>query len=167
MPRSTPVTAAAPFSVSTVPHRIVTAIYGEGKGIGFAIPMDDVMTILSEFTESKLTRPILGLFIGRQKEDKRTTFLSSVSYRGAPQRKRVQCGGQDHGDQQEGDPGILKIQVAIRSVKSRDTFPVRLTRGGKRYTVTIDTADVEEYSPQPVDQILCGMKVSDISGTPG
>jgi serine protease Do len=155
------------LGVDGVPIGIVTAIYGEGKGIGFAIPMDDVMTILSEFTESKLTRPILGLFIGRQKEDKKNYLLVERVIPGSPAEKY----GFNVGDRiTEINRRViresLKIQVAIRSVKLRDSFPVRITRGGRKYTVNIDTADVEEYAPQPVDQVLCGMKVSDISGYP-
>lgn len=155
------------LGVDGAPIGIVTAIYGEGKGIGFAIPMDDVMTILSEFTESKLTRPILGLFIGRQKEDKKNYLLVERVIPGSPAEKY----GFNVGDRiTEINRRViresLKIQVAIRSVKSRSNFQVRLTRGGKKYTVNIEVADMEEYTPQPIDKVLCGMKVSDISGYP-
>jgi hypothetical protein len=47
---------------------------GEGKGIGFAIPIDDVMNMLSEFLESGSRRPILGLFMEKRKDEK-SAFL--------------------------------------------------------------------------------------------
>ena len=42
---------------------IVTAVYEEGKGIGFAIPIDDVMSMLSEFNEHAGKRSIFGIFV--------------------------------------------------------------------------------------------------------
>lgn len=149
------------------PMGIVTAIYGEGKGIGFAIPMDDVMTILSEFTESKLTRPILGLFIERHKEDKRHYLLVNRIIPGSPAAKYgFKAGDRITEINKRVIRESLKLQVAIRSVKSKATLRLRLTRAGKKYTVNIDVSDIEEYMPQPVDKVLCGMKVSDISGYP-
>jgi S1-C subfamily serine protease len=50
------------------PLGIITAIYGEGKGIGFAIPMDDVMNLLAEFLESSPRRPILGFFVKKRRD---------------------------------------------------------------------------------------------------
>ena len=149
------------------PMGIVTAIYGEGKGIGFAIPMDDVMTILSEFVESKATRPILGLFIERQKEEKRNYLLVSRIIPGSPAQKY----GFNVGDRitevnKRPIRESLKIQSAIRSATSKETFQLRLVRNNKKYVVNIDVNEISGYTPRPVDQVLCGMKVSDIAGYP-
>ena len=149
------------------PLGIVTAIYGEGKGIGFAIPMEDVMMILSEFVESKMTRPILGLFIERQKEEKKTYLLVNRVIPGSPAEKY----GFNVGDRitevnKRPIRESLKIQSAIRSATSREAFQLRLVRNSKKYIVNIEVADISDYTPQPVDQVLCGMKVSDISGYP-
>jgi serine protease Do len=155
------------LAVDGAPMGIVTAIYGEGKGIGFAIPMDDVMTILSEFTESKLTRPILGLFIARQKDEKRNYLLVNRIIPESPAEKYgFKTGDRITEINRKVIRESLKLQVAIRSVKSRDTFQLRLTRAGKKYSVSIKVSDIEEYTPQPVDRVLCGMKVSNISGYP-
>ena len=47
---------------------IVTAIYEEGKGIGFAIPIDDVMTCSRNFS-SMQSRPIFGLFVEKRDDE--------------------------------------------------------------------------------------------------
>ena len=151
-----------------LPMGIVTAIYGEGKGIGFAIPVEDVMTILSEFVdESKMTRPILGLFIERQKEEKKNYLLVNKIIPGSPAEKY----GFNVGDRitevnKKPIRESLKIQSAIRSATLKDTFQLRLVRNAKKYIVNVEVADISDYTPQPVDQVLCGMKVSDISGYP-
>jgi serine protease Do len=149
------------------PMGIVTAIYGEGKGIGFAIPMDDVITILSEFVESKATRPILGLFIERQKEEKKNYLLVSRIIPGSPAEKY----GFNVGDRitevnKRPIRESLKIQSAIRSATSKEVFQLRLIRNNKKYVVNVDVSEISGYTPQPVDQVLCGMKVSDIAGYP-
>ena len=149
------------------PMGIVTAIYGEGKGIGFAIPMDDVMTILSEFVESTPRRPILGLFFDKQKEDRKHYLYVSNVIPGSPAVKY----GFNIGDKiTEINKKViresLKLQRAIRSTKGNDSLQLRIVRGVKKYTVNIDLADIEDYKPMPVDSALCGMKVSNISGYP-
>lgn len=155
------------LDVNGAPMGIVTAIYGEGKGIGFAIPMDDVMTILSEFVENKLPRPILGLFIERRKEEKKNYLLVNRIIPGSPAAQY----GFNVGDRiTEINKRViresLKLQIAMRSVMSKGAFQLRLTRGGKKYSVNIEVSDIEGYAPQPVDQVLCGMKVAEISGYP-
>ncbi len=155
------------LDVNGWPMGIVTAIYGEGKGIGFAIPMEDVMTILSEFVESKMTRPILGLFIERQKEEKKNYLLVSRIIPGSPaQRYGFNVGDRITEVNKRQIKESLKIQSAIRSATLKDSFQLRLIREGKKYIVNVDVADISDYTPQPVDQVLCGMKVSDISGYP-
>lgn len=155
------------LDLSGGPMGIVTAIYGEGKGIGFAIPMEDVMTILSEFVESKMTRPILGIFIERQKDEKKNYLLVNRIIPGSPAEKYGFLIG-DRITEVNKKPirESLKIQSAIRSATSKETFQLRLVRNSKKYIVNIDVADISDYMPRPVDQVLCGMKVSDISGYP-
>ncbi|MHB8108668.1 MAG: trypsin-like peptidase domain-containing protein [Syntrophorhabdaceae bacterium] len=155
------------LDINGSPMGIVTAIYGEGKGIGFAIPMDDVMTILSEFIESKISRPILGLFIEKQKEEKKNYLLVNRVIPGSPAEKY----GFNIGDRiievnKKPIRESIKIQSAIRSVKSSDAFQLRIVRNGKKYFVNIMVDEIQDYTPQPVDRVLCGMRVSDISGYP-
>ena len=129
--------------------------------------MDDVITILSEFVESKATRPILGLFIERQKEEKKNYLLVSRIIPGSPAEKY----GFNVGDRitevnKRPIRESLKIQSAIRSATSKEAFQLRLIRNSKKYVVNVDVSEISGYTPQPVDQVLCGMKVSDIAGYP-
>lgn len=149
------------------PIGIVTAIYGEGKGIGFAIPMEDVMTMLSEFVENTPRRPILGLFIERQREDSRYYLYVNKIIPGSPALKY----GFHVGDKitvinRRVIRESSKLQRVLRSISKNETLQLRVLRGTKKYTVNIDMADIEDYNPMPVDQVLCGMKVSDIAGYP-
>lgn len=150
-----------------VPMGIVTAIYGEGKGIGFAIPMDDVVTILSEFVENTPRRPILGLFIERQKEERKHYLYVNKIINGSPAVKYGFLVGDKVTEiNKRSIRESLKLQGVVRSIKKNDTLQLRVVRGAKKYTVNIDVADIEDYVPIPVDQVLCGMKVSNISGYP-
>ena len=129
--------------------------------------MDDVMTILSEFVESKATRPILGLFIERQKEEKKNYLLVSRIIPGSPAAKY----GFNVGDRitevnKRPIRESLKIQSAIRSATLKEAFQLKLVRNHKKYVVNIDVTEISGYTPWPVDQVLCGMKVSDIAGYP-
>lgn len=149
------------------PIGIVTAIYGEGKGIGFAIPTEDVMTMLSEFVENTPRRPILGLFIERQREDRRYYLYVNKIIPGSPALKY----GFHVGDKitvinRRVIRESSKLQRVLRSISKNETLQLRVLRGTKKYTVNIDMADIEDYKPVPVDQVLCGMKVSDIAGYP-
>jgi S1-C subfamily serine protease len=39
-------------------------------------------------------------------------------------------------------------------------------RGPKSYLINIDVKDMIDYKPSPLDQELCGMRVSDVKGYP-
>jgi serine protease Do len=63
---------------------IVTAIYEEGKGIGFAIPIDDVASMLSEFSDAGAKRGILGVFFERRKDEKGSYLYVTEVIKGSP-----------------------------------------------------------------------------------
>ena len=146
---------------------IVTAIYGEGKGIGFAIPIDDVMTMLSEFMDSNQRRPILGLFM-QKKRDIKGYYLSIDKV--IPNSPAANY-GLTTGDRiiefnkrkmREG----TKIQSILRSMRSDELMQLRILRGAKKYTINVDVADVDKFAPLPVDEVICGMRVANIKGYP-
>lgn len=149
------------------PLGIVTAIFGEGKGIGFAIPMEDVMTMLAEFLENNPRRPILGFFVTKSR-DERGAFL--IVNRAIPRSPAIKYGIKA-GDKITELNKIriresTKLQSIIRSIKGNGTIQLRITRGTKRYTINIDSEESQQYTPLPIDEVLCGMKVSDIKGYP-
>ncbi len=150
------------------PIGIVTAIYGEGKGIGFAIPMDDVVSMLSEFLDNNPKRPILGLFVEKRKDERGVSYLNVN--RIIPASPAVKSGLRAGDRIMELNKRIVregtKLQSLIRSVKAENVMQLKVIRRTKRYTFNIDVADVENYVPLPIDEVLCGMRVSDIKGYP-
>jgi serine protease Do len=149
------------------PLGIVTAIYGEGKGIGFAIPIDDVMSMVSEFLERGGKRPIFGLFIEKRKDEKNPYFYVSRVVPKSPAEKY----GMKEGDRivdfnkkriKEG----IKIYNILRSFAREESVQLKVMRGSKAYLVNINVKDMIDYKPSPLDQELCGMRVSDVKGYP-
>ncbi len=149
------------------PLGIVTAIFGEGKGIGFAIPIEDVMTMLAEFLESSPRRPILGLFI-RKSRDERGSFLAvDKVIPGSPAFKYgIKAGDKITELNKIRIRESTKLHSIIRSIKGNENVQLRITRDTKRYTMNIDADESQQYIPLPIDEVLCGMKVSDIKGYP-
>ena len=149
------------------PLGIVTAIYGEGKGIGFAIPIADVMNMVSEFLERGAKRPIFGLFIEKRKDEKSAYFYVNRVVPKSP----AESYGMKEGDRiidfnkkkiKEG----IKIYNMLRSLARDESVQLKVMRGAKAYIVNIDVKDMIDYKPSPLDQELCGMRVSDIKGYP-
>ncbi|MBA4389806.1 MAG: hypothetical protein C0399_02580 [Syntrophus sp. (in: bacteria)] len=148
------------------PLGIVTAIYGEGKGIGFAIPMDDVIGMLSEFLESSPRRPILGLFMEKRK-DERGYFLNVNKI--IPGSPAIQYGIKTGDRITELNKKTIregtKLQSVLRSIKG-DIMQLKIVRGAKKYIVNIDAVDLEKFTPLPIDEVLCGMRIANIKGYP-
>jgi len=146
---------------------IVTATHGEGKGIGFAIPIDDVAVMLSEFLENSPKRPILGLFIEKRRDERGTSLYVNRVIPGSP----AVTYGMKAGDRitelnkrtiREG----TKLQSIIRSMKGDSALQLRIVRGTKKYTMNVDAVDMEKFTPLPIDEVLCGMRVANIKGYP-
>jgi len=146
---------------------IVTATHGEGKGIGFAIPIDDVAVMLSEFLENSPKRPILGLFIEKRRDERGVSLYVNRVIPGSP----AVTYGMKAGDRitelnkrtiREG----TKLQSIIRSMKGDSALQLRIVRGTKKYTMNVDAVDMEKFTPLPIDEVLCGMRVANIKGYP-
>jgi serine protease Do len=149
------------------PLGIVTAIYGEGKGIGFAIPMEDVMNMLAEFLDNSPRRPILGFFMEKSRDERGAFLYVSKVIPGSPAIKY----GMKVGDKitelnkktiREG----TKLQSLIRGIKGDGAIQLRVSRGNKRYTINVDMTDLENFTPLPIDEVLCGMRIANIKGYP-
>lgn len=149
------------------PLGIVTAIYGEGKGIGFAIPMDDVMNMLSEFLESGSRRPILGLFMEKRKDDKGAfLYVNGIILKSPAEKNGIRAGDRIVELNKKKIREGMKLQSIIRSVQSNNTIQLKMLRGTKSYLVSVDLEDIQHYTPAPVDEGLCGIRISDIRGYP-
>lgn len=149
------------------PIGIVTAIYGEGKGIGFAIPIEDVTNVLAEFLESNPRRPILGFFIEKTRDERGPFLLVTKVIPGSPSTKYgIRAGDRITELNKKTIRDGTKLQSVIRSLKEDETIQLRLVRGNKKLTINADMTELQNYTPFPVDELLCGMKTSDIKGYP-
>ena len=146
---------------------IVTAIYGEGKGIGFAIPIDDVLNMLTEFLRGDVKRPILGLLMEKRKDERGPYLHVSKVIPGSPAEKYGIVAGDrivelNRKKIREG----AKIQSILRTIRQKNSVQFKLARGMKIVMVNVDIRDVEGYVPSPMDEGLCGVRISDIKGYP-
>jgi len=149
------------------PLGIVTAIYGEGKGIGFAIPMEDVMNMLAEFLDNSPRRPILGFFMEKGRDERSAFLLVSKVIPGSPAIKYgIKAGDKITELNKKTIREGTKLQSLIRGIKGDGAIQLRVARGTKRYTINVDMVDLEKFMPLPIDEVLCGMRVANIKGYP-
>ncbi len=149
------------------PLGIVTAIYGEGKGIGFAIPMDDVMNMLSEFLESKIKRPIFGVFTEKKRDERGPYFYVAKVIPGSPaERSGVKVGDRIVELNKKKIKEGLKPHSVLRSVKAGGTIQFKIMRGTRTFLINVNDKTMEGYMPLPADESLCNMRIADIKGYP-
>jgi serine protease Do len=149
------------------PLGVVTAIYGEGKGIGFAIPMDDVMNMLTEFLESGIKRPIFGVFTEKRRDDRGPYFFVTKVLSGSPADKAgVKTGDRIVELNRKRIKEGLKPHSVLKSVKAGGAVQFKLMRGGKAFFANVDVKDMEGYLPLPSDESICNMRIADIKGYP-
>jgi serine protease Do len=142
---------------------IVTAIYEEGKGIGFAIPIEDVMTMLSEFVENTGKRSIFGIFVDRRKDDDGQYLYVNRIIAGSPaDAVGIRAGDKiielDNKKVREG----MKLQNVFRMVAPNEKNSIKIVRGNQ--TISIDIDKSPQYMPAPLDESLCGIRLSNIEG---
>jgi serine protease Do len=145
---------------------IITAIYEEGKGIGFAISIEDVASMLSEFSDAGAKRGILGVFFERKKDEKGSHLYVTEVIRGSP----AELHGIRVGDRivelnkkriREG----MKIHTAL--IHGRDggaPSQIKIMRGSEALTVYVNSSDITGYVPLPLDERLLRLRLSDIQG---
>jgi serine protease Do len=144
---------------------IVTAIYGEGKGIGFAIPIEDVTNMLSEFLEIGVRRPLLGLFVEKRRDERGSYLYATRILQGSPaERLGIRVGDRIIELNKKKAKDGVKLHSILRSVKPQSGVQVKFYRGPKMYSLNFDLEELEAYKPSPVDEGLCGMRVGDIKG---
>ncbi len=149
------------------PLGIVTAIYGEGKGIGFAIPMNDVMTMLSEFHDSAKKRPIFGVFTEKRRGDKGLYLHVTKVIAGSPADKYgVRIGDRIVELNAKRIKEGTKPHSVLKSVKLNGTVQFKIGRGAKTFVLNVENRALEGYTPIPADESLCNMRISDVKGYP-
>jgi serine protease Do len=145
---------------------IVTAVYEEARGIGFAIPIDEVMQMVSEFLVRAGKRPILGAFIEIVEGEDRSYLLVNRTIPGSPaERSGIRKGDRiielDNKKIREG----IKLQNAFRRAMFSGSNQLRVQRNRLTFVVGIPE-NALDYLPSPLDQSLCGLRLSDIKGYP-
>ena len=150
------------------PLGIVTAIYGEGKGIGFAIPMNDVMSMLSDFLESEIKRPIFGVFTEKRRDERGPYFYVIKVIPGSPADKYgVKAGDRIVELNKKKIKEGLKPHSILRSTRAGGAVQFKIQRkDSKPLILNVDEKDIEGYIPLPADESLCNMRVADIKGYP-
>lgn len=149
------------------PIGIVTAIYGEGKGIGFAIPIDDVSAMLDEFLQSESKRPIIGFFIEKRRDEKGPYLYTSKVIPGSPAEKYgIKIGDKITELNRKKIREGTKIQSILRSLRKEESVQFKVAKGQKTVILNVDTKDIGGYIPSPMDEVLCSVKISDIKGYP-
>ncbi len=142
---------------------IVTAIYEEGKGIGFAIPIEDVMSMVSEFHEHAGKRPILGIFVDRKKDDNaQYLHVNGIIPGSSAEKYGIRAGDRitelDGKKIREG----MKLQNVLRRTGLNGKSRLKIARGSEAFVVNIDNSSA--YLPVPIEENLCGLRLSDIKG---
>jgi serine protease Do len=149
------------------PLGIVTAIYGEGKGIGFAIPIEDVMNMLSEFLRKGAKRPIFGLFIEKRRDEGPYYLYVSGVLTGSPaEAQGIKVGDKITELNKKRIKEGTKIQSILRNVDPSQALQARILRGTKASTVIVGMREVVDYLPNPIDKDLLGFQIADIKGYP-
>jgi len=149
------------------PLGIVTAIYSEGKGIGFAIPIEDVMDMLSEFLSVGSKRPIFGLFLEKKKDDGSVYFNVNRIIPGSPAEKSgIREGDKIIGINKKKIKEGIKLYKTMRELAKMDSIQLNILRDEKTFIVDIETKSINEYKPSPIDEGLINVRVSDIKGYP-
>ncbi|MCX7966745.1 MAG: trypsin-like peptidase domain-containing protein [Syntrophorhabdaceae bacterium] len=149
------------------PIGIVTAIYSEGKGIGFAIPIDDVMNMLSEFLSAGSKRPIFGLFLEKKKNDKEVFFYVNRIIPGSPAEKYgIKVGDRIIEINRKKIREGIKLYRTMREFAKNDNIQLKILRDQNTFEINIDTKSIKEYKPDPIDEGLINIRVSNIKGYP-
>jgi serine protease Do len=149
------------------PIGIVTAIYGEGKGIGFAIPIDDVSAMLDEFLQSDAKRPIIGFFIEKRRDEKGPYLYINKVIPGSPAEKYgIKIGDKITELNRKKIREGTKIQSILRSLRQEESIQLKVAKGQKSVFMNIGIQDIGGYVPAPMDEGLCNVRISDIKGYP-
>jgi len=149
------------------PIGIVTAIYGEGKGIGFAIPIEDVMVMLSEFLKTGTKRPVFGLFVDKKKDEKGAyLFVKNVIPKSPAEKYGIRVGDRIVEINKKKIKEGIKLHSVFKGIQEDDTMQLKVLKGSKAYFINVDGKDIESFHFSPVDELLCNMRVSDIKGYP-
>jgi serine protease Do len=142
---------------------IVTAVVENARGIGFAIPIDDVMSMLSEFLVHPPRRPVLGVFFENGEDDDGHYLYVNRVIPGSPAEKSgLRVGDRiielDGKKIREG----MKIHNNFRRAAAGGKNQLKVQRGSQ--VLSANVGDANDFMPIPLDESICGLRLSDIRG---
>lgn len=144
---------------------IVTAIYEEGKGIGFAIPIEDVQAMLSEFSEDGTKRGILGVFAEKRKDETGSyIYVSQVIRRSPAERQGIKAGDKIIELNRKRIKEGMKIHTAFKHSRDTAADQLKIMRGENIFTIYVNSKEIATYLPMPMDDRLLGIRLSNIEG---
>ena len=144
---------------------IVTAIYEEGKGIGFAIPIEDVASMLSEFSDTGAKRGVLGVFFERRKDEKGSYLYVTEVIEGSPaERYGIRAGDRIVELNRKRIREGTKIHPTLTHTRDGTASQIKIMRGSEALTVYVNSSDITGYLPLPLDERLLRLRLSDIQG---
>ena len=144
---------------------IVTAIYEEGKGIGFAIPIEDVQTMLSEFSDQDAKRMILGVFAEKRKDEQGSyIYVNEVIKRSPAERQGIKAGDRILELNRKRIREGMKIHTAFKQSKDTGAYQLKIARGEDVFTIYVNSKEIAGYLPRPMDERLLGLRLSNIEG---
>jgi serine protease Do len=144
---------------------IVTAIYEEGKGIGFAIPIEDVQSMLSEFSDDSAKRAILGVFAEKMKDEKGSYIYVSGVIKGSPaERQGIRVGDRIVELNRKRIKEGMKIHTAFKHSRDTAADQLKIMRGENAFTMYVNSKEIEGYLPRPMDERLLGIRLSNVEG---
>jgi len=142
---------------------IVTAIYEEGKGIGFAIPIEDVQTMLSEFSDQDAKRMILGVFAEKRKDEQGSyIYVNEVIKRSPAERQGIKAGDRILELNRKRIREGMKIHTAFKQSKDTGAYQLKIARGEDVFTIYVNSKEIAGYLPRPMDERLLGLRLSNI-----
>lgn len=143
---------------------IVTAVFGEGKGIGFAIPVSDIEDMLFELTEVKKERPILGIFVEKLKQGPYFFLFVKKVISNSPAEK---CGLRKGDRIVEINDKRLKEGMKLKSIRemlsNKEFLKMKVIREEGEIVLNLSAKDVLNFRPSPIDEKLLGIRVSTLS----
>jgi len=144
---------------------IVTAIYEEGKGIGFAIPIDDVASMLSEFSDTGTKRSILGIFFERRKGERGSYLYVTEVIKGSPaERHGIKAGDRIVEINRKRIREGMKIHMVLMRGPEGAPNQLKISRGAETIVIDVNSSELAGYLPLPLDERLLRVRLSDIQG---
>ncbi|MCX7856968.1 MAG: trypsin-like peptidase domain-containing protein [Deltaproteobacteria bacterium] len=143
---------------------IVTAVLGEGKGIGFAIPSSDIEYMITDLLETKRERPIMGIFVEKIRDGPRFSLLVKKVIEKSPAEKY----GLQKGDRiVEINNKRLKEGFKLKNIadmfREKDHVLLKILRGDEEHFLRIHVKDLINFKPTNLDERLLDIRVLNIS----